>query len=365
MRQNQPVGGIFHINLLQLPPQPKTINNWTIRLLQSPAQLHFVDYVATTTQYLPVGITLAGPMAQTLNFALGMTQMSNTLGKLIFCSLFVLTFGVAKLKKGEDYIRNQPGLFPLLGLLPREHLGPAKPKKKVIQIDPLELEYQRLMEEQQKMQQESEQVQNKGSGFLAENGPSVADLSTTRTDGNQKKESLPARDAQNNEAEAEAENDNDEEEEEDEGKHEDDDDEDDVKEDEDEIEIVQGVDDTEKLYAEETLNAKRPSFLGDLLEQPVALVKDIVLTPQNEDETAYKQHERQPRAGGRRISKKQSSKVITVPPGAMELPEAKEAKEEKKKKAVKKSKKKKTSKRKKEKKIVMEDSKKKHVVTPS
>ena len=31
LRQFKALGGIIHCSLLELPPQPKTVNNWTIR----------------------------------------------------------------------------------------------------------------------------------------------------------------------------------------------------------------------------------------------------------------------------------------------------------------------------------------------
>lgn len=30
LRANHVLGGVFHFNLMALPPQPKTVNNWTI-----------------------------------------------------------------------------------------------------------------------------------------------------------------------------------------------------------------------------------------------------------------------------------------------------------------------------------------------
>ena len=30
LRANDVLGGIFHVNLLHMPPQPKTVSSWTI-----------------------------------------------------------------------------------------------------------------------------------------------------------------------------------------------------------------------------------------------------------------------------------------------------------------------------------------------
>ncbi|XP_052797424.1 dynein axonemal intermediate chain 7 homolog isoform X1 [Mya arenaria] len=48
LRANHVLGGVFHFNLMQLPPQPKTVNNWVITRLVDPPVIEYVDYVADT-----------------------------------------------------------------------------------------------------------------------------------------------------------------------------------------------------------------------------------------------------------------------------------------------------------------------------
>ncbi|KAL4224695.1 Protein casc1 [Mactra antiquata] len=46
LRANHVLGGVFHFNLMSLPPQPKTVNNWTITRVVDPPVIDYVDYVA-------------------------------------------------------------------------------------------------------------------------------------------------------------------------------------------------------------------------------------------------------------------------------------------------------------------------------
>ncbi|XP_064600678.1 dynein axonemal intermediate chain 7-like [Liolophura sinensis] len=46
LRAYHVIGGVFHFNLLHLPPQPKTVNNWTMTQLVNPPVLEYMDYVA-------------------------------------------------------------------------------------------------------------------------------------------------------------------------------------------------------------------------------------------------------------------------------------------------------------------------------
>jgi cancer susceptibility candidate protein 1 len=45
LRAYHTVGGIFHFNLLQMPPQPKVVRNWTITQLVEPPELQYMSYV--------------------------------------------------------------------------------------------------------------------------------------------------------------------------------------------------------------------------------------------------------------------------------------------------------------------------------
>ncbi|XP_055900759.1 dynein axonemal intermediate chain 7 homolog isoform X7 [Biomphalaria glabrata] len=46
LRAYDVLGGIYHFNLLHLPPQPKTVGSWTITQLVEPPELSTFDYVA-------------------------------------------------------------------------------------------------------------------------------------------------------------------------------------------------------------------------------------------------------------------------------------------------------------------------------
>ncbi|RUS74159.1 hypothetical protein EGW08_018074 [Elysia chlorotica] len=46
LRANDVLGGIFHVNLLQMPPQPKTVGSWTITTLVDPPAIQVMDYSA-------------------------------------------------------------------------------------------------------------------------------------------------------------------------------------------------------------------------------------------------------------------------------------------------------------------------------
>ncbi|CAG2234316.1 CASC1 [Mytilus edulis] len=47
------VGGVFHFDLMQLPPQPKVCNKWTITRLVDPPEIEYIDYVADTVATSP------------------------------------------------------------------------------------------------------------------------------------------------------------------------------------------------------------------------------------------------------------------------------------------------------------------------
>ncbi|KAL3842016.1 hypothetical protein ACJMK2_020088 [Sinanodonta woodiana] len=53
LRANHVVGGVFHFNLMHLPPQPKTGNNWIITRLVDPPEIQYIDYVADTAVLIP------------------------------------------------------------------------------------------------------------------------------------------------------------------------------------------------------------------------------------------------------------------------------------------------------------------------
>ncbi|KAK3598788.1 hypothetical protein CHS0354_020899 [Potamilus streckersoni] len=53
LRANNVVGGVFHFNLMHLPPQPKTANNWIITRLVDPPEIEYIDYVADTAVMNP------------------------------------------------------------------------------------------------------------------------------------------------------------------------------------------------------------------------------------------------------------------------------------------------------------------------
>lgn len=46
LRGNHVTGDVFHFNLLHLPPQPKTVNNWIITMLVDPPELEYMSYIA-------------------------------------------------------------------------------------------------------------------------------------------------------------------------------------------------------------------------------------------------------------------------------------------------------------------------------
>jgi len=46
LRANHALGGVFHFNLMTLPPQPKTVNNWVITRCmqyQLPIPVYFIS----------------------------------------------------------------------------------------------------------------------------------------------------------------------------------------------------------------------------------------------------------------------------------------------------------------------------------
>lgn len=47
------VGGVFHLDLMQLPPQPKVCNKWTITKLVDPPEIEYIDYVADSVATSP------------------------------------------------------------------------------------------------------------------------------------------------------------------------------------------------------------------------------------------------------------------------------------------------------------------------
>lgn len=46
LRANHVLGGVFHFNLITLPPQPKIVNNWIITRLVDPPTIEYMDYVS-------------------------------------------------------------------------------------------------------------------------------------------------------------------------------------------------------------------------------------------------------------------------------------------------------------------------------
>lgn len=53
LRANDIVGGVFHFNLMSLPPQPKTMNKWVVTRLVDPPELEYIEYVADSVTQLP------------------------------------------------------------------------------------------------------------------------------------------------------------------------------------------------------------------------------------------------------------------------------------------------------------------------
>ena len=43
LRAYHVIGGVFHIDLLHIPPQPKVIKNWTVTICESSLHPHFSD----------------------------------------------------------------------------------------------------------------------------------------------------------------------------------------------------------------------------------------------------------------------------------------------------------------------------------
>ncbi|XP_021353310.1 axonemal 84 kDa protein-like isoform X3 [Mizuhopecten yessoensis] len=46
LRANDIVGGVFHFDLMHLPPQPKSMASWTTTLLVDPPEIQYMDYIA-------------------------------------------------------------------------------------------------------------------------------------------------------------------------------------------------------------------------------------------------------------------------------------------------------------------------------
>ncbi|KAH3877276.1 dynein axonemal intermediate chain 7-like isoform X2 [Dreissena polymorpha] len=48
LRANHVLGGVFHFNLMSLPPQPKIVNDWVITRLVDPPNIEYIEYIADT-----------------------------------------------------------------------------------------------------------------------------------------------------------------------------------------------------------------------------------------------------------------------------------------------------------------------------
>ncbi|XP_048780286.1 dynein axonemal intermediate chain 7 homolog isoform X2 [Ostrea edulis] len=53
LRANDIVGGVFHFDLMTLPPQPKTLNKWIVTRMVDPPEIEYIDYVADSITQLP------------------------------------------------------------------------------------------------------------------------------------------------------------------------------------------------------------------------------------------------------------------------------------------------------------------------
>ncbi|XP_061178031.1 dynein axonemal intermediate chain 7 homolog isoform X2 [Saccostrea echinata] len=53
LRANDIVGGVFHFDLMALPPQPKTMNKWIVTRLVDPPEIEYIDYVADSVTQMP------------------------------------------------------------------------------------------------------------------------------------------------------------------------------------------------------------------------------------------------------------------------------------------------------------------------
>ncbi|KAL5006456.1 hypothetical protein ScPMuIL_015262 [Solemya velum] len=54
LRANHVLGGVFHFNLLNLPPQPKSMKSWVITRLVDPPEINYLDYVADSVAASPI-----------------------------------------------------------------------------------------------------------------------------------------------------------------------------------------------------------------------------------------------------------------------------------------------------------------------